>query len=256
MTVTPIPEAGVITALRDTICSGTPAILQVTGSTGSVQWQSSPGQGNFLNISSATSADYTDIPAQTTYYRVYSVSGGCSDTSVSHAIVVMPTPIANFTYSISGLTVNFNSSGSSGDVTIFEWDFGDGTTSDKPNPSHTYTQNDTFKVSLTVYNGSNCSFTISQNIIIGTTGLSNIKANKNPNIYPDPFNAFIRIENTGFEINAIKIYDVLGRLVISDNQENQKSKVREINTSSLLKGIYFLIVETKEAEYIQKVIKQ
>ncbi len=256
ITVTPKPEAGVITALRDTICSGTPAILNVTGHTGNIQWQSSPGQGNFLNISAATSSDYMNIPAQTTYYRVYSVNGSCSDTSAFHEIVVKPTPVANFTYSVSGLTVDFNSSGSSGDVTVFEWDFGDGTKSNDPNPSHTFAKNDTFKVSLTVYNGSNCSFTISQDIIIGAVGISNVEANNNLNIYPDPFNSYIHIKNTGVEIITVRIYDVLGRLTLSEDFKNQKNKLLEINTSSLHKGIYFLIIETKEGEYIQKMLKQ
>jgi PKD repeat protein len=45
---------------------------------------------------------------------------------------------------------------STGINTSWEWDFGDGSTSTKQNPSHTYTEPGTYTVSLTVtgYEGS------------------------------------------------------------------------------------------------------
>ncbi len=62
-------------------------------------------------------------------------------------------PIADFTATpVSGnapLTVQF-SDRSSGVVTNWAWDFGDGTTSNSPNPAHTYAAAGTYSVSLAV----------------------------------------------------------------------------------------------------------
>ncbi|MEO6364622.1 MAG: M4 family metallopeptidase, partial [Luteimonas sp.] len=61
-------------------------------------------------------------------------------------------PVANFTSSISGLTVNFTDTSTDSDGTIASrsWNFGDGTTSTAANPSKTYGAAGTYTVTLTV----------------------------------------------------------------------------------------------------------
>ncbi|MRD46590.1 PKD domain-containing protein [Caenimonas koreensis DSM 17982] len=61
-------------------------------------------------------------------------------------------PSANFTVTTSGLTANFTdtSTDSGGTIGSRAWTFGDGTTSTKANPSHTYASAGTYSVSETV----------------------------------------------------------------------------------------------------------
>ena len=61
-------------------------------------------------------------------------------------------PVANFITTINGLTVTFTdaSSDEDGDSLTYNWDFGDGQTSDKSNPVHTYATVGTYTVKLTV----------------------------------------------------------------------------------------------------------
>ena len=61
-------------------------------------------------------------------------------------------PVANFTFTTSGLTANFTDSSTDPDGTISSrsWTFGDGGTSTATNPSHTYAANGTYTVTLTV----------------------------------------------------------------------------------------------------------
>jgi len=68
-----------------------------------------------------------------------------------------PTPVpippsANFTGTIQadGLTVKWQDL-SSGDISTWLWDFGDGTTSNRENPSHTYAARGNYPVTITVY---------------------------------------------------------------------------------------------------------
>jgi PGF-pre-PGF domain-containing protein len=68
-------------------------------------------------------------------------------------ITVSPAPSANFTASpVSGtapLAVQFTDA-STGTITSYSWDFGDGATSAQQDPSHTYATAGTFSVNLTV----------------------------------------------------------------------------------------------------------
>lgn len=61
-------------------------------------------------------------------------------------------PVANFTYSCTGLTCNFTDTSTDSDGTISSrsWNFGDGTTSTATNPSKTYSADGTYNVQLTV----------------------------------------------------------------------------------------------------------
>ena len=55
---------------------------------------------------------------------------------------------------------------SSGNPTSWTWNFGDGTTSNQQNPTHTYTTNGTYFVTLLI-NSANCFDTTSQSIVVG-----------------------------------------------------------------------------------------
>lgn len=94
MTVNNAAGAGTITALKDTLCSGEQVSLSDAGSSGNVQWQSSTDGNNFSNISSATDTTYSATLQQTTYYRVYTTSGSCNDTSSDLVVKVNALPAA------------------------------------------------------------------------------------------------------------------------------------------------------------------
>jgi len=66
-------------------------------------------------------------------------------------------PTADFTFSVDSPTTADNigftdkSSGAdNGGISDWQWDFGDGTTSTKQNPSHKYSDDGTYEVKLTV----------------------------------------------------------------------------------------------------------
>jgi glucose/arabinose dehydrogenase/fibronectin type 3 domain-containing protein len=77
------------------------------------------------------------------------------------------------TFGYSPLNVNFSSAGSSnpgGGSLTYQWDFGDGTTSNVANPSHTYTSATvkTFAAKLTVTNSASLSSTDVVNVTVGS----------------------------------------------------------------------------------------
>lgn len=96
--------------------------------------------------------------------------GGCFH-DTSKTITVFPEPVSDFNFvnavcmdtSISFIN---NSSISSGSIVQFEWDFGDGASSNQANPKHVFQQVDTFEVSLVVTSNNGCTDTSSQQVII------------------------------------------------------------------------------------------
>ena len=74
-----------------------------------------------------------------------------TDLSVQNGLIsVQDLPVADFTSSANGPTINF--SNNSTDGTSYTWDFGDGNTSNLENPSHNYGLSGTYEVNLIVTN--------------------------------------------------------------------------------------------------------
>jgi len=89
-----------------------------------------------------------------------------------------PSCNANFTYQISGLTVAFTSL-MPNSLVSYHWDFGNGQTSNLPNPIHTYVTAGTYNVCLIVFNSS-CVDTICQTIVVGSTSGCNVTFSHSP----------------------------------------------------------------------------
>jgi gliding motility-associated-like protein len=123
---------------------------------------------DFGDATTANTINTTHSYAATGNYivRMYNTYANCMDSSIQ-SITINPRPIADFdapdtTKCEPDLTVNFQDL-STGGVTAWQWDFGDGSVvSTLQNPSHTYTTYGSFTVRLIVTNGFGCTDTISK----------------------------------------------------------------------------------------------
>lgn len=97
---------------------------------------------------------------------------GCKD-STSGFVRVSPNPVADFTftplYGEAPLEATF--SNESQYATSYIWNFGDGVTDNVPEPTHTYTTNDTFDIKLVAVNSAGCSDSITKSIVATITEL-------------------------------------------------------------------------------------
>jgi gliding motility-associated-like protein len=168
------------TAVIDASVSSGCSPLTVTftdGSTGATSWNWNFGNGNTSTQQNPTIQAYL-TPGS--YTVTLSINGG---PATSKIITVNESPVVNANASdLSGtscfpLTENFTdlSTISSGTITGWNWDFGDGNTSTQQNPSHTYTAANAagFPVSLQVTSSNGCSSTIKNPLkIIITSGVT------------------------------------------------------------------------------------
>jgi hypothetical protein len=128
------------------------------------------------------------------------------------------------------------------------WDFGDGTTSTDPYPSHTYAQPGTYVVCLTVgVAGTSCystycdsSFYVSramllmkQLTIVGPTQINNLKE-AGISVYPNPASNELII-SSAVAIEYEKIFNMEGQQLYGAKSVNNK-----IDVSKLSSGVYIL----------------
>lgn len=248
----------VVTALRDTICDGTPTTLSVTDSLGVLQWQSSAQQSNFSDINSEKNKDLFSFPSQTTYYRIYVTTNGiCTDTSAPYKIVVNPSPVADYSFNAvagNNAQLEFNSSASVG-ASVFDWNFGDGGRSADPNPVHTFAKDTFYHVCLTALNGSNCSFTVCKDIKITFTGVTeDLNVHNKVRVYPNPYSDYFFIEADRV-MESTEVYDVLGRNIFTLNNPNKTNAPIMINLPSLSQGVYYLKIKFTDAEIVRTLVR-
>ncbi len=158
--ITALPDVD-FTIENDTICLG--SLAQFTGISNSeiATWYWQFGDGG-TSIEQNPGYGYQQAGTYTVTLTVTDVSG--CENSTSQEVHVNYAPEALFSYDNAclGDSTSFTdfSYTNNGYINNWSWDFGDGNTSDETDPVHTYTTNDTYYVTLIVWDNSGCSDSI------------------------------------------------------------------------------------------------
>ncbi len=212
-----------------------------------------PGSGTSTGVVVAPHT-ITGLTANTAYD--FYVSDTCSSSGASNPVMVSgttanaPIPVANI--SVSN-TINGNQyilyvdgSGSS-NATSYVWDFGNGINGSGAQDTIIYVGNGAYTVTLIASNacGSDTT-TITINVNIG---LEDNPLSYSLNVYPNPASEQLNVSFEGLEkgdVN-IKLRDAQGREVLNITEPNNYGSFsRDINVSSLARGIYMLEINLGE----------
>ena len=91
---------------------------------------------------------------------------GCSRTD-QKLVVIHPTPVAAFDLPVQGCTgQTLNIANNSQGGAVYQWNFGDGSTSQQPTPAHSYADTGTYLVSLSVESAFGCTQTTENEVFI------------------------------------------------------------------------------------------
>ncbi|HIN97362.1 MAG TPA: PKD domain-containing protein, partial [Candidatus Marinimicrobia bacterium] len=109
-------------------------------------------------------------------------------------------PSAAFEYSIDNYTVTFTdfSSGGSGTITGWSWNFGDGSASTEQNPVHTYSSEGIYNVNLTVTASNDSSDSHSEQVVLGINFTAFVNASGGGDEYDLTF-GFSPLTTDGFD---------------------------------------------------------
>lgn len=164
-------------------------------------------------------------------------------------------PTANFNFTVPTGSKTASFANTSIAATSYRWDFGDAGTSTSTTPSHTYTSNGSYTVTL-VAKFCNRTDTMRKVVNIGPTGIRENEAGKELfRAYPNPFTQNVSLNLSLLKTSAeIKVYNYLGALVY---QQQAAPGINTLDLSRLASGTYILKVSSKdEVVLMQKIIKQ
>jgi gliding motility-associated-like protein len=155
-----------------------------TISSGSISgWNWDFGDGNTSTLQDP--AHYYSISGTLNITLIATSALGCKDTTVT-AINIQPAPDADFTSAgvcaNSSLSLTDASTIISGTITNWSWNFGDGNTSTAQNPSHTWSTEGTYNVSLLVTAASGCQDSVIKVITVYPTPVSSFTSSATCNV--------------------------------------------------------------------------
>lgn len=101
---------------------------------------------------------------------IVTTNNGCTD-NVTLPVEVYPKPVASFSSdekceNEAPTSFTNTSNISSGNISLFNWNFGDGNTSTLPNPHNNYNSDGTYNTTLIVHSNYNCTDTIEQPVVV------------------------------------------------------------------------------------------
>ncbi len=163
ITIDVVPAPVLDGGQNENICEGDAVQLNAIG-IGTFLWTGTDLTD--VNIANPVATPTTTI----TYYVSLIDANNCSSLD-SVLVDVDPIPVANFADPVAvcdGNAVQFNDA-STGTITTYNWDFGDGNLGSGPNPTHIYPSIGIYPVSLTTISANGCSaFTTgSAEVIVG-----------------------------------------------------------------------------------------
>ncbi len=166
----------------------------------------------------------------TYYYYFYDwevVEIGCESDPTAVVVTVTPGPVAAFSASTDDLNAAFTDL-SSGNPTIWSWNFGDGSPlSQEQHPIHVYQQAGNYTVILTVSNGT-CSTTVVQEITVESSAGIGMTDPSGLVVFPNPASDWVQIEWRGEvpEQWEMRLIDLQGKTLLRNTYDNIDRSIR------------------------------
>lgn len=198
--------------------------------------------GSIYNWSNGANTQMINVTQTGTYNVTVSIGNGCGTTDQIN-VTIYQSPLANFTYTNPQPAVyNFSSLTTTGSLPLtYSWNFGDGTTSNLQQPTHTYAAAGSYQVTLVVTHAT-CGSSTYQQEINSFTAIEDGLLNGDVAIYPNPNNGIFTVSSDNLQADAfsISITDVQGKNVYYNVIENVNGFSQEINLTALAKGVYIV----------------
>lgn len=169
--ILPLPVAGIASADPLEVCDGENTLLELTGHTGSIQWQSAPAAaGPWTDLPGATVATHDPGPITGSIFYRAVVSGLCPAVfSNVLAIQLAPSPpltFSNTTACADGPTTFTDLTVQTTPISTWTWDLGDGSSSTVQSPTHQYPSAGEYTSTLTVTFDNGCVSELAQQVTV------------------------------------------------------------------------------------------
>lgn len=217
----------------------------VTG-TASFSWDFGDGSTSILENPSHT---YATAGSYNVCLTVMDICG--TDVFCQNVAVVCNAPVANFTFDLTNApSVDFTSTSSTTGATTYAWDFGDGASATTEDANHSFSNSQiSYTVCLSVSDvcGQD-TFCTGVDVTTAIQDFSSLDAQ----LFPNPTSGFLTIElgNAATNLN-FSVMNALGQVVFEKEIE---TKSVTLDLRDLNEGVYFVVLSSQEAQYVQKLI--
>jgi PKD repeat protein len=172
-------------------------------------------------------------------------------------ITIYASPTANFFYEYnSAVEVSFNSTVTGGGDLTYDWNFGDGNSSDLADPVHTYAEDGVYEVILTVSN--ECGqVIISDNVEIVINTTIDESWLEQLTVFPNPNDGLFTLEIAGSASPNIqaRLINIVGQSIYSiEDQFGSGYWRHNFQLSNLPAGVYVLEVSTETRKAYRRVV--
>ena len=168
-------------------------------------------------------------------------------------IEVFPETVGDFEVTIEDdeVTLINNSTNATG----FVWSFGDGSTSTEANPTYQYQENGTFTISLTAVGICGTS-TVTETVTISVTNILEEEKVSLFEVFPNPGlgNITINLEGEPTDNLEIRLIDILGRVLFSENHNFSGQLSQDYDWTHLAAGTYFVQLRDESEVGYRKII--
>jgi PKD repeat protein len=199
--------------------------------------------GNWTLIDSTQSLTYQDdvsVCNDSAFYRVeIEDNSGCVSVSAIAGGDFLTDVTAGFTASASGF-VTYGFVNISENALFYSWDFGDGSSSQNMNTTHTFGDTGSYIVTLIAWNSCDTDTFIMPLTVTGIHEAEGISAFE---IFPNPASTTLTIQSSTTHPQTLKIVNTLGQVVFSSTFDVQHST---FDISNLNTGLYHLLLEDKQ----------
>ena len=252
----------------DTVCRGSDVCMDVTNFSGILYdslWNPNHGndslylgwdlgsgvEGNAMKsyCATPTTAGNVSIAMLDSVYFYNDATPFCP-LNVTKQIFVVDSVDADFTFTNTGLQVDFTNTSMNADTYL--WNFGDMNTSTDTNVSHTYAANGVYTVHLKAYNQCFEDSSI-QSVDLSTVGIPEWDI-RDIRIYPNPTKRLVYIDSEFYnEEVELTVINVLGKIVL---QRSITSDLEQVDLDSFGQGTYFFNIKSDGLNLTRKVVVQ
>lgn len=166
------------------------------------------------------------------------------DTFCQTLTVSCPLPQAAFSFTAVNRDLSFTNLSNGG--TSWLWDFGDGNTSTLQNPTHSYAQDGSYWVCLSLSDSCG-SDTLCDSVTVLLVGRDLSQNQERVQVWPNPSKDVvnIRIPFKGGQTNfSFELFDLRGRFLL--RKEGQSNRDLQVSTSHLSEGVYLYKIRQQD----------
>lgn len=179
----------------------------------------------------------------------------CSSPLENVSVHVVPGPISQFNSVLNGLQATFNDL-SIGNPVSWQWDFGDGSSSNEQNPVHVYNSLAVFTAALTVGDGT-CTHTSYQTLDFTTATNNLLNANNLMRLQPNPSTGATQVQFANeVQLKRLEVWHSDGRLMRQFTPESGFTQVFDLNLIDLQTGMYWVKTYTDRGVFVGKFLIQ